>query len=49
MPGMQLTVAQASRLWHLDARTCEAVLGLLVDEGFLVKTSAGVFALARAE
>ena len=49
MPGMQLTVVQASRLWHLDARTCEAVLLSLVDEGFLIRTSGGAFVLARAE
>ena len=50
MPGMQLTIAQASRLWHLDARTCEAVLLSLVDEGFLMQTSGGRFiATAHAQ
>jgi hypothetical protein len=43
---MQLTVAQAARLWQLDATTCEALLNLLVDEGFLLKTSAGTFTSA---
>ena len=43
MPGMQLTIAQATRLWQLDRRACEAVLTRLVDEGFLMQTSSGVF------
>jgi hypothetical protein len=43
MPGMQLTVAQAARLWQLEAPKCEALLNLLVDEGFLLKTPAGAF------
>ena len=47
MPGMQLTIAQAARLWQLDAPVCEAVLNLLVDEGFLLKTSGGAFVLAE--
>ena len=49
MPGMRLTVAQASRLWHLDARTCESVLLLLVDEGFLTHTASGAFVAAQGE
>ena len=38
MPGMQLTPAQAARLWHSDRAFCEAVLSALVDAKFLVKT-----------
>ena len=49
MPGMQVTIAQASRLWHLDAGACEAVLSRLVIDGFLMETSAGAFAAAYAE
>ena len=30
MPGLRLTVAQACRLWTLDARECDAVLAELV-------------------
>ena len=43
MPGLKLTVSQASRLWQLDHATCEAVLGRLVDEGFLIRTSEGSY------
>jgi hypothetical protein len=43
---MQLTIAQAARLWHLDPSACEAVLTLLVHDGFLMQTSAGTFVAA---
>jgi hypothetical protein len=36
MPGLKLTLAQASRLFHLDAARCERVLTDLVDTGQLV-------------
>ena len=35
MPGLSLTIPQASRMWQIDRRTCELVLQRLVDEGFL--------------
>ena len=35
MPGMCLTLHQASRLLGLDSITCEQLLGKLVAEGFL--------------
>ena len=35
MPGLELTLAQAVRLWHLGADDCRAVLDALVDSGFL--------------
>ena len=38
MPGLQLTPAQASRLWHLDREFCDAVLTALVETGFLIRT-----------
>ena len=38
MPGLQLTVAQASRLWHFDSVLCTAVLSRLVEQRFLVET-----------
>jgi hypothetical protein len=38
MPGMRLTVAQAARLWHLDAEESELVLQTLVDTQFLIQT-----------
>jgi hypothetical protein len=35
MPGMRLTLAQAARLWSLDAGECERLLDDLVRAGFL--------------
>ncbi len=35
MPGLRLTCAQARRLWHLDATTCDAILRRLVSARFL--------------
>ena len=35
MPGMELTMAQAIRLWNLGADDCRHVLDSLVDAGFL--------------
>ena len=41
MPGLGLTLAQACRLWQVDASTCESVLERLVLEEFLHKTEKG--------
>ena len=35
MPGLSVTVAQASRLWNLDAPTAREVLNAMVDVGYL--------------
>jgi hypothetical protein len=35
MPGMSLTKCQMCRLWHIDADTCDAVVGALLASGFL--------------
>jgi hypothetical protein len=35
MPGMQLTLAQATRLWNLGPDDCRSVIDTLVDSGFL--------------
>ena len=35
MPGLRLTVAQACRLWNVDAATSLDVLNRLVNEHFL--------------
>jgi hypothetical protein len=37
MPGLQLTEAQATRLWCFDSVLCSRVLQTLVDEHFLVR------------
>ena len=46
MPGLSLTLAQASRLWSLDHQTCGDVLRHLVDAGFLRRRSDGAFCRA---
>lgn len=43
MPGLRLTLRQATRLWHLDAATCEAALRYLVEHRFLSRTAQGAF------
>jgi len=35
MPGLELTVPQAVRLWHIGVDDCRYVLDALVDAGFL--------------
>jgi hypothetical protein len=41
MPGLRLTEPQARRLWNLDAMSCSTVVNMLLDAGFLFKTSDG--------
>ena len=43
MPGLRLTAPQARRLWGLERDVCDALLGALVDAGFLVRTRDGAF------
>ena len=43
MPGLTLTLAQAGRLWSLDAATCADVLTQLVGSGFLCRKPDGAF------
>jgi hypothetical protein len=43
MPGLRLTDAQARRLWGLDAASCDALLGALVEAKFLFRTRDGAF------
>ena len=45
MPGMSLTLAQACRLWQMDAPTCQAALDMLIAERFLGLTRDGAFVL----
>ena len=49
MPGLRLTVAQASRLWGLDAAVCDALLTCLEASGFLRQTAVGAFRLASSD
>lgn len=41
MPGLQLTLAQAARLWNLEPRACRDVIEALVDSAFLRWTPRG--------
>ena len=43
MPGLRLTEPQARRLWGLDAVSCDALLGALIEAKFLFKTRDGAF------
>lgn len=43
MPGLRLTLAQAARLWGLQAPQCRALLDALVERGRLVETPDGVY------
>lgn len=44
MPGLQLTIRQAQRLWGLDEETCARSLEFLVESRFLVRTSRNLYA-----
>ena len=46
MPGLQLSVPKARRLFGLDAETGDAVLAALVDAKFLSQSHKGMFAIA---
>ena len=41
MPGLQLTLAQAQRLFDLDPAACRQVIETLVDASFLRWTASG--------
>ena len=43
MPGLTLTLAQAARLWSLEATTCAEVLTQLVATGYLCRRADGAF------
>jgi hypothetical protein len=45
MPGMALTVRQASRLFGLEEAVCRTVLDALIDLAYLRETRAGVVTL----
>ena len=46
MPGLTLTLPQASRLFSIELTRCERVLGALVDAGYLA-TDGKAFASPR--
>jgi hypothetical protein len=43
MPGLHLTLSQATRLWHMDAAVCADALRRLVGERFLTQTRTGAY------
>lgn len=43
MPGLNVTLRQAARLWNIDVAICASVLGALVDEGFLSHSGRDAF------
>lgn len=43
MPGLNVTVRQAARLWGLDVDRSEQLLSALVDDGFLVRDARGAY------
>lgn len=46
MPGLRLTVLQASRLWGLDEESCRRVIDVLVGSSFLRWSAPGTIARA---
>jgi len=44
MPGLRLTLTQASRLWGLDEGACRQVINVLIGSSFLRWTRAGTIA-----
>jgi hypothetical protein len=48
MPGLRLTVPEASRLWQMTPETCETVLSALVEQRMLVRTKGGAFIAPRS-
>ena len=43
MPGLNVTLKQAQRLWTADRQTCQAVFDALVARGVLRMTTKGQF------
>ena len=43
MPGLCLTLPEASRLWQIDRTACTRILEGLVAEKFLSRTPTGAF------
>jgi len=46
MPGLQLSEAQAARLWGVEQAACRQIVDVLVDAEFLRWTSNGLIARA---
>ena len=46
MPGLKLTVAQATRLWQIDRGRSEELLNALVVDGLLQRSPDGAYLLS---
>ena len=47
MPGLRVTLGQASLLWQVDEANCEVLLDHLVQEGFLRRRANGYYVVAE--
>ena len=47
MPGLMLTIKQASRLFGIDEERCQLVMEMLVDLAYLRQTRSGAVALGE--
>lgn len=43
MPGLNLTVPQAARLWNTDRESVRTVFSRLLADGFLIRTTKGIY------
>lgn len=48
MPGLELTLGQAGRLWNIGVDDCRQVLDALVDTGFLRWTAQRTVVMSHA-
>ena len=48
MPGLRLTVKQATRLWGMDDSVCQTVVDSLVRSSFLRRAEGGTFLRAES-
>jgi DNA-binding IclR family transcriptional regulator len=46
MPGLRLTLKQATRFWGMDEQTCARSLDYLVEIGFLARVEQGTYRLS---
>ena len=46
MPGLRLTLKQATRLWGIDDSVCRTVVDSLVEASFLRRAEGGTFVRA---
>lgn len=47
MPGLRLSIEQATRLWSLDRNLCHLLMSALLDTGFLARDRDGRYLRAH--